>query len=451
MSGRIDFSMTFSKSSTPQKSNQDSSYRIYLVGNFSGQAIGEGAQPTICRIDIDHFDHVMAKMAPSVRLPSNDALTFEDVDAFSPDRWLDKVPLIADLLALRRDLENPRTAAAAIERIQAFTPAVPAAPLLSESAATESTDDMFLRLLGKKPENDTGSTSNVHSWIRSLVAPHIVPNMPSDATPLLQTIDASVDQMVRTILHSGAFRELESLWRATYMLVSDEAVEPHDVFLVDVGDWQQRAQHDDARVVFAATLREHRNLDEAGRDVLMVVDRVFDDDQHDLALIQFWDELAGALGGYLLSGMSPGWVNRLNENANPTAVDAVLVPRHLKHSCLAYPRYLVRLPYGKRYERLESIDFEEYSPEFGVDQLLWGNPGYLLARGVIAQGDGPLMIGDIASFSYYRDGESVLQPATEQLLSEAEAQVLLHHGILPLIGYRQRPGVLLPVRKIAAS
>ena len=54
-----------------------------------------------------------------------------------------------------------------------------------------------------------------------------------------------------------------------------------------------------------------------------------------------------------------------------------------------------------------------------------------------------LYFSDIPVFSFDQDGEKVLQPATELLLNEAQANALLSKGISPLLGFRQRSGARL--------
>jgi predicted component of type VI protein secretion system len=50
---------------------------------------------------------------------------------------------------------------------------------------------------------------------------------------------------------------------------------------------------------------------------------------------------------------------------------------------------------------------------------------------------------DTPAFSFTKDGESILQPGTEVVLTETQANELLERGIMPLIGYQQQRGIRL--------
>jgi predicted component of type VI protein secretion system len=122
---------------------------------------------------------------------------------------------------------------------------------------------------------------------------------------------------------------------------------------------------------------------------------------------------------------------------------------------LAYPRYLQRLPYGAKREPIEALAFEECSDIPRSDELLWGNPAFLCARVLIRnrqgqQTDEPCFFDEIPTFAFDRDGEQVLQPGTETVLNEAQANALVSQGITPLLGFRQRQGVrLLPITTLS--
>ncbi len=119
---------------------------------------------------------------------------------------------------------------------------------------------------------------------------------------------------------------------------------------------------------------------------------------------------------------------------------------------LALPRFLLRLPYGKKTDPIESFDFEEMPEAPSHEDYLWGNPAFacaaLLAQsfseygwemrpGAHAQIDGlPLHV-------YQRDGESELKPCAEALLTEDAAAHILENGLMPLVSLKERDSVRL--------
>ena len=119
---------------------------------------------------------------------------------------------------------------------------------------------------------------------------------------------------------------------------------------------------------------------------------------------------------------------------------------------LALPRFLLRLPYGKKTDPIDSFDFEEMPEDPPHEEYLWGNPafactvllaqsfseyGWELRPGVHAQVDGlPLHV-------YEHDGESELKPCAEALLTEDAADRILENGLMPLVSLKGRDAVRL--------
>lgn len=119
---------------------------------------------------------------------------------------------------------------------------------------------------------------------------------------------------------------------------------------------------------------------------------------------------------------------------------------------MALPRFLLRLPYGKKTDPIESFDFEEMPEAPAHEDYLWGNPAFawavLLAQsfreygwemrpGLHAQIDGlPLHV-------YEHDGESELKPCAEALLTEEAAAHVLDNGPMPLVSLKGRDAAQL--------
>ncbi|MBS3955468.1 MAG: type VI secretion system contractile sheath large subunit [Methylomicrobium sp.] len=53
-----------------------------------------------------------------------------------------------------------------------------------------------------------------------------------------------------------------------------------------------------------------------------------------------------------------------------------------KPCCVAYPRYLLRLPYGNKRNPVDTFDFEECSIIPQPEELLWGHPAFLCSWGI---------------------------------------------------------------------
>jgi type VI secretion system protein ImpC len=118
---------------------------------------------------------------------------------------------------------------------------------------------------------------------------------------------------------------------------------------------------------------------------------------------------------------------------------------------LAAPRVLLRAPYGARSDPVETFPFEEFEAPPPQDNLLWGSAGLamalLIGRAFAARGwemepGDEREIEDLPVYTFVRDGEPVLQPCTEHLLTERQVDGLLNAGIVPIAARRDRSGAV---------
>lgn len=452
MSSRIDFTMGFNTRGIVSKKARANAYRIYVLGDFSGRRDVVWSQRNIKRIDGDTFEQVMTQIRPSLNLDSGLTLHFESIEDFHPDGWFNKIRILADLLELKKALSNPKTAEQAAAKIQSFYQTDPNENL---SAQTQQVDveteaDTLQRLLGKAPEPKADKADTVERLIERVVSPYITKDVKPQYQSLIDVIDKTVSQFLRTQLHRQDFRGLESLWRATEALVNEEYADEQRFFLVDISQAELMAAVNGGGGEFKQRLLAHVQLDDEEQDVLLVGDFSVTGSAEDGELLKFLSATAKACGGCFLgaadqllidstiSGESQkdsDWARYLSE------IDAGSV-------VLAYPRYLLRLPYGFKRDPIETLAFEECSEVPAQSELLWGNPALLCARALIRMtqedsADNALLMSDVPVFSYILDDEPVLQPSTETLLNEAQVNALLSKGIIPLIGFRQRQGVQL--------
>lgn len=445
MPGRIDFTMGFNVGNSATARDGDSHYRIYILGNFSGQSDAAWQQRKIARVDSDNFEQAMTQIMPALEVAPGFRLEFATLEAFHPDAWLQHVQLLADLQKLKQNLNNPNTAKQAAAKIRAFFPAdIPAHPV--QTPETESQEDMLQRLLGKKPERVGGVTDTLDSLIERMVSPYVSKDVDPDHQALMQVIDAALCQFLQTLLHQVDFQNLEALWRATAALVNEEAADRHEFFLVDISQAELNVGGDR----FAQTLLQHIQAGDGEQDVLLVGDYRFSDSADDKDLLGFCSRLAKACDGRFLGGVEPSLLESLLTGGAENAQNWLAYRREIcaDHVMLAAPRFLLRLPYGNKRDPLEAFAFEECSNIPRANELLWGNPAFLCARALIeaAQGqagEAGFFFDDVPAFSYQQDGEPKLQPATEVVFNEAQANLLVSQGVMPVIGFHQRRGIRL--------
>ncbi len=454
MSGRIDFTMGFKTQGAGQKNESSEGYRIYILGNFSGQSAGSWQQRKIRAIDMDNFDQVMTQVNPLLEIGSGLSLTFKTLDDFHPDAWLEKVQIIADLQKLKRELNNPATAAQAAAKIQAYyqseTKSEKAFTSVEPQASGESQDDIMERLLGKKSVNTASSTQSVDHFINQLISPHVKKEVDPQHQALIKLIDSTISQFLIILLHNPDFQNLEALWRATEALVNEDLADEQSVYLVDISQSELLAEIRKGNLGFEQRLLQHVQSNDDEQAVLLVGDYSFTGSDDDKDLLRYCGHLAKASGGTFLGGVAEALIESsiLGESANVKSWVQYLRDVNTDRVILAYPRYLLRLPYGNKRDPIDAFEFEECPAIPQSDELLWGNAAFIGARFLIktSQGDSrqeQLYFGDIPVFSFDQDGEKVLQPATDVLLNEAQANGLLAQGISPLLGFRQRSGARL--------
>lgn len=458
MPGRTEFTMGFKTQRAAIKEGGDRGFRVYILGNFSGLSDVGWEQHKIRKIDIDSFDSVMTQIMPTLEINPGSILHFETLDDFHPDAWLKKVPILADLLQLKKELSNPSTAAQAAAKIQAFLPSETGADTaVRRQETTESQEEMLERLLGRKPEKTAGGKDTMDRYIDHLVSPHVTKDVDPQHQALIKVIEATISQFLRTLLHRPEFQALEALWRACEALVNEESSDQQNFFLVDVSQAELLAEHRQGSRTFEQTLLQHVRSGDGEQDVVLIGDYYFSDSADDRELLGFCSRLAEACEGDFLGAAG----RELIENAILGAAENLLNWReYLKQICAdrlvaPYPRYLQRLPYGTKREPIEALAFEECSDIPLSDELLWGNPAFLCARVLIRNrqeqpADEPYFFSDIPAFAFDRDGEQALQSGTEIVLNEAQANALLSQGITPLLGFRQRQGVrLMPITTLS--
>ncbi len=110
---------------------------------------------------------------------------------------------------------------------------------------------------------------------------------------------------------------------------------------------------------------------------------------------------------------------------------------------LAYPRLLLRLPYGPRTSPIDSFEFEEMPGAPVHDHYLWGNAG-VACLAILARGEAEnLNLDGLPAHTYKQDSEWVMTPCAELFMTETQVLSLIDQGLIPLISYKDRPMVRL--------
>jgi len=374
---------------------------------------------------------------------------------------------------LRQRLADPaRFAQAAAELGQGIAP--PAAA--GESTAAGGTGGgMLAQLLGGHPVAPSMAAAapaaptmgaGIDMLIRSIVAPCIVPDIAVQQASLIQSVDTAITDLMRAVLHAPAFQRLESAWRGVQWLISslelDEQLQLHlfdvsrDELLDDVVAAQGRV---DQTGSYRALVDRWRH--QPGGQGWSVISALygFGPSVEDIGLLAALGVLASQAGAPLLAAGDPvlagsdgpalaGWASLRRSEVAPWIG-------------LAAPRVLLRLPYGKGRDPVDSFDFEEQGPVPDHDRFLWGSGGLacalLIGRAYSARGwdfepGDEREIGDLPACSFVRDGEPELQACAEHYLGEAASEALMAAGLMPVMSHRHRNAVtVMRFQSVAAA
>jgi type VI secretion system protein ImpC len=385
-------------------------FRILVAGNFSG---GAGRHRRPVEIDRDNFDEVLAWFAPALPLPfgaTEVVLEFGEIDDFHPDRLFEKLAPFQALRHLRAQIVDGS--------------ALPAAKAQPDKAlaANLSGADILHQMMGETPTPAaTPKRSDWDQMMHDLVAPYAVPGEdPRQAEMIAQTDRAIAGEMC-ALLHHPRFQALEAAWRGLYFLVRRlETCESLRVFVLDLPQAELTSE----------ALRRATGEIEWG--VMAGLYYFGPDDEDALKEFSFVARIAGAP---LLAGLAPDVVGLTK------AFGELRQSACARWIGLAMPRFLLRLPYGKNASETESFEFEEMSPKPEHERYLWGHPAvacaYLLGEAFTRFGwdmrPGAVQeIDGLPAHTYREDGETVLKPCAEVLLTEDAAEILLDRGFMPL-------------------
>jgi len=423
-------------------------FRIVLIGDFGGRA-NRRAPRAVCEAvetDPDNFEEAMARFGTALQLTAGEApvsLRFRELDDFHPDHLYGSLPLFQSLRRARAELSNPATFRAAAARMQPEPqPSAPAA------RGASLLDQIAEQTVAQMPQSGSGGTlKSDASWdnvIRRIVAPHLTPKADPRQDELVGQVDAATGAVLRAILAHPDFQALEAAWRSVFFLLQrlETGVELK-LYLIDL-----------TRDELVEAARAGQALTPHGWSVAACL-HSFSPDEGDCETLAALAGIARRAGGPLLGAMDPRLLGcgSIAETPDPDDWEKPLDQagaaawRQLRHHAdapwlgLAMPRFLLRLPYGRKTSPLETFDFEEMPAEPAHAALLWGNPavacacligqafdrlGWQLHPGLVSEVDG------LPVYTYRRGAESFMTPPAEIWLTDRVAERIADHGIMPL-------------------
>jgi type VI secretion system protein ImpC len=497
----FDINMEVGPAKGPLQPRADSPFRTLVIGDLTGRGnrgVNEAASLStrkLVAIDRDNFDDVLERLRPSLelRLGSADAapttIAFWELDDFHPDRLFERVELFEQLRRMRRRLMNKEWFADAAAELTAGRIAsvsapeempvpkpvapppidVPTGGLLD--AALAATEDSAAAAAAANP---------IERVIQQIVAPYIEKAADPRQPEFVAAVDDAIGEQMRQLLHHPEFQALEAAWRGLYLLVRRLETDANlKLQLLDVSPVEIAADFADRNDLSQSglwKLLSDQSIGTPGNDPFACLVALFEVAPNEQSIATFGGltAIAARLGAPLLAGAHPrfagcesfagspdpdDWTQPLDGDAGKMWQQFRKQPA-ARFASLIAPRFLLRLPYGKKTDAAESFAFEEMPQTPRHGDYLWGSPsilgGLLLGTGFTEAGwglrtDASMELDGLPLHVCERDGDRELQPCAEAWLTERSAKALAANGLTPLLSVRDRDAVLLAGLRSAAD
>lgn len=437
--------------------DNDTPFRILVIGDFGGQIKGKAIQ-----VDRDNIDHVLEMCDVRLKLPLDDdtelPLRFLSMDDFHPDSLYRRVPLFSRIGEWRDDPAPRRTPEPPKE--SGMTAALGASLLDAAVEATES------RATGEKPRT---SADPLARYIRGIVEPHLAPKKSAKREERERELQQAGASAMRALLHHPLLSPLEAAWRGLHWLVRELETSPLlSVHLLDVSKAELTAElgaADDLRKTVLFRVLTAQKFSVAASTFC------FTQDMEDLNLLGRIGLVARQARVAFVGGASPRllgcdsladspYPEDWNGAAEKEGWDLIRSLPEARHIGLVIPRMLLRMPYGKEGESCEELPFEEIADGAGHEAFLWGS-GALAAACLLGQtftGFGWRMepgeflnLHGLPMFVYREHGEARIKPAAELYLSERALDAIHERGLMGLLAFANSGDVRLSGFRSIAS
>jgi type VI secretion system protein ImpC len=479
--GKIDVSLTSSMKEVKGVPDEETPFRIVILGDFTGRANRGIVSPGLAGrkaefVDRDNIDEILARLNVEINLPilGKDSapvtLKFSKMDDFHSDRLYEKMDIFEAFHDMRKSMKDPEVFASLARQ---EIPPSPAAEVAQKEDNPE-TANLLDRILdesegGKVEDKPYRGQPEMERFLREITKPHLVPKTHPKQAEMIASVDEASSELMRRILHHPDFQAVESLWRGLYFLTSRlETDETLKIYLFDISKDELAADlfsADDLTKTGIYKILVGETIKTFGGEPWAVIagHYLFNNGANDIQLLGRMAKIAMVAGAPFISAASdkvlgceslakspdPDEWQETEENQTGDALRKIPEAGYLG---LALPGFLLRLPYGEKTDPLESFPFEEMPGQPVHEHYLWGNPSlacaYLLGRSFIGEGWSfhPGQVMDIEGMPlhvYKEQGESVAKPCAEVVLTEKAAEKILDKGLLLLLSYRNQDVIKL--------
>ena len=416
------------KRKKPAQVQEDDVFRLLILADFGASSLG---RPVM--VDRDNLEDILDKWQVSASVPLAGSIPLRTLDDFHPDELYRRLNLFHSLREARERLEDPDTHREAAAQI--FNP--PTVEATMEILEPVS----LLDQLAAEADGGTAAVDPFTDYLRRLVAPYTVPKPDPKLPDMLAEIDDAITGNMRAILHNQHFQTVEANWRALDLLV--RTVEtgvslkiyimhlPQDLFCGDT--------------VSAKSLKEtvlHSILSAMQWNYVFGA-YSFGDSELDIEVLGRAALIASHVGTSFIAAATPDFEKW--EEPSPGLTELKRLPE-MGHVGLTMPRWIIRMPYGKKTSSIDAFEFEEMGKTPKHEEYCWANPAFACALLIAedrATGEESLNIHNLPAHHYKDGGEVVTKPCAEFLMTQKMAEHLTELGFMPLISMKGQDWIRL--------
>ena len=470
MSLRTEMSWSVPGAAARKREAEGRPARVVVLGRWDGQLAPEQARVPHERaarpvsLSLDHFDALLAQGAPVVQTAVG-PVSPQGFDAMHPDDLVQHVPLLQQLMALRRQLRDPAQfeAAARIVRAWQGAPAAPASASAHASAAVvpsaSSAADDIERLLGRPASTPApapvsapvsapvdAAAAVLDQWVARMVAPSLAPQAPAQSEALIEVVNQALSAALTALLHDARWQAFESLWRgADWLLRRLDTDQLAAITLVDVS-WAELSQDLASGQLSSALAASLKTVDDDEAPVLthVLVHEAIELDEASIATLNALVQAVRPTGAQVLA--CPGLQQFFDRQGallpqTQAAWDACRAAAGPALQMVA-PRFVLRQPYGPGSDPLSWLDYREPLTRAQGDALLWGHPGWLVLADTLGGGAG--VVADLPHVVIdEQDGSGSRLLTTEWPLNATLADLLGQFGVRAVVAHASRAAVQL--------
>ncbi len=457
----------------PRPTTPGTKFRLALLGDFSGRAnagtleTGEAlAKRRPIKVDVDSLDTVIERMGLTLNLPLDEEggtieVKLASIDDFHPDQLVDNLELFEQLTTLRRNLGSKAGFDRAAKEVLSWSgeELLPPPPRTARGTAiaTDRKLSDFARLTGR-PGTAEVAEASTEDLVRRLIGPFIVPARDARQDQLIARVDEALSAAMRRVLHHPDFQSAEATWRGVEFLVRR----------IETGAKMEIVLYDVSAEELAADIAATDMLDKTGLFGMLAEQPALDAHQGPLSaviglygfevtpphadLLARVAQVAAAAGAPFIAGVGPDPLLTPFHDQHPLIQDAWAALQELPAAAylgLAAPRFMLRMPYGKKSDPIDAFAFEEFTRQGGLSSMLWGHPALvpaLLLAETWGQQGSKMKLGSVMGvrdMPYYvyigPDNEPIALPCTERMYSERQAVQVASYKVMPLLSIRGRP------------